>query len=254
MNAPDAQTTKRALIAAARDLDPAARDLKGRVTALRDQWRAAGRSATKAIDDRLWAEFSQQIDAVFAARIPRPQDAAGVRDLARVLAREWTSWMPVTSQTKVTEKVGLFRKEEVHRAVTTELFMGYCLSSRTTYEGHVRKYPKPHPSDALTMIVERSLELWLRTDGEIMAVEACEVGLLPSSFWYTERTAARATDAQLSDKDCLFKARKMDPTMAKDVIYEFEKWKDGRRWRLGLHIGDLLYNTRRNAAMRGTEG
>ena len=244
MNGEEGQAAKRALIAAARKLDPSARDLKPRVVALRQEWKAAGRSASKSVDDQLWAEFNAQIDSVFATRIPRPDNADDVRALARILAREWTSWMPVTSQTKVTEKAGLFRREEVHRAVTSELFSAYCLFSRKSYEGHARRSPN---SDALSSIVTRELELWLRRDGEIMAVESCEVGLFPSSFWYTERTASRATDAQLCEPDCLFKARHMSPTMAKDVIYEFEKWKDGRRWRLGLRIGDLLYNARRNA-------
>ena len=136
MDAEHAQTAKRTLVAAARNLDPAARDLKPRVIALRQEWKSAGQSASKAVDDQLWAEFNQQIDAVFAARIARPDTAAGVRDLARVLEREWKSWMSVTSQTKVPEKTGLFRKEEVwcvHRAVTTELFTGYCLFSRKMY-------------------------------------------------------------------------------------------------------------------------
>lgn len=246
----DAEAMKRRLIAEADLLQPFDRDLRRKAESLRAEWKRAGRSGVPGLDDELWKMFNGTLNDAFAARIPVSRSGDDVRVLARQLAGEWASsrshWLHATNEAHVVEKRGLLRSTEEHVVTKNVLFEGYCFYSRKVHEG---AFLRPHSGDALSMTFEKSLELWLRRDGTIIAVEATETGLFPSNTWWTARTASVATDHHLHDSDYLFRKRRLTgPNTRDEFMYEFEKWKDGAHWRIGLRLRDLLYNTRRNRA------
>jgi hypothetical protein len=236
------EAIKRELIAEARRLDPADRSLKARASSLRQRWTGAGRIPQRSLDEQLRREFDDLIDAEFASRIAVPRDAGAVRALAKQLARDLNSWSAVVNETRHVDRVGLRRREE-SRISSNHLFDGYCLHSRRMHEA---QYLQREGSPALSRTFEKDFQVWLRRDGELIAVEAAEHGVFPGSTFWTERTATAATDHDLADRDYLFRGRRITgPTTANEVIYEFQKWKDGPPWRLGLHIRDIIYNIER---------
>lgn len=240
-----ADIAKRRLIQEAASLDPFDRDLANKANALRRRWREAGRSDTRAVDDMLKAEFEGQISDVFASRIPRPRNAADVRALARTLASEWgADWPTVVSEQHEVVQSGVFRRTEEHRLVKNSLFRGRDFYSRKMHEGSFFERPG---INRLSTSFEKTFVLYLRDDGEIIKVEATEMGLFASQTWWTARVATPADDHDLSDADYLFRKRRLKgPTTNEEFMYEFEKWKDGQPWRIGLRLRDLLFNVRRN--------
>ena len=244
----DAEATKRRLIADAEALQPFDHELRHKAEKLRADWKLTQRCGVPGLDDQLWKLFNGALNDTFAARIPVPRSGDEVRALARMLADEWaassTHWMQAVNESHSIVKRGLLRSTEEHVVTKGVLFEGYCFYSRKIHEG---AFLRPHSVDALNMTFEKSLELWLRRDGTIVAVEATETGLFPSNTWWTSRVVSIATDHELHDSDYLFRKRRLTgPNTRQEFMYEFEKWKDGSRWRVGLRLRDLLYNTRRN--------
>jgi len=239
------ETEKRRLLAEAAALDPFDRDLANKAKSLRHRWSKAGRSATKVIDDALWKQFDGELNDTFASRIPKPKSVADVRALARTLASEWGGeWPEVASEQIEVVKTGIFRSGEEHRVTQSVLFRGRDVYSRKM---HAASYLERPGSSRLSTSFEKTFLLYLRSDGELMKVEATENGRFATQTWWTSRVASRADDADLSDADYLFRKRRLHgPNTNEEFMYEFEKWKDGQPLRIGLRLRDLLFNVRRN--------